>query len=59
MLYHWVGEEVFRKGMKNYLERLAFDIAMTDDLWTAMEAESGQCLIQEEAFFCSYLQNTS
>ncbi|OXA58934.1 Puromycin-sensitive aminopeptidase [Folsomia candida] len=41
MMYHYVGDECFRKGMKQYLEKFKYSNAETADLWEALEAASG------------------
>lgn len=41
MLYHWLGDDNFRKGMNLYLTRHKYQNAQTEDLWTALgEASS-------------------
>jgi puromycin-sensitive aminopeptidase len=42
MLQQFLGEEVFRKGVKAYLDTHAFDNTETGDLWAALEQASGQ-----------------
>jgi len=42
MLQQFLGEEVFRKGIKAYLETHAFANTETSDLWAALEQASGQ-----------------
>ncbi|NIA25048.1 MAG: M1 family peptidase [Gammaproteobacteria bacterium] len=42
MLQQFLGEEVFRKGVKAYLEAHAFANSETSDLWAALELASGQ-----------------
>jgi len=42
MLFGWIGEGDFRRGMKAYLEALAFGNAKTEDLWKALEEASGK-----------------
>jgi puromycin-sensitive aminopeptidase len=41
MLQQFLGEEVFRKGVKTYLESHAFANTETGDLWAALEQASG------------------
>ncbi len=41
MLYHFIGEEFFKIGLHNYLEKFSYDNAVTTDLWEALEAASG------------------
>lgn len=40
MLYHYIGDEIFRKGMKMYLSRHSYKNAQTEDLWNALEEAS-------------------
>jgi puromycin-sensitive aminopeptidase len=42
MLEHYLGETVFRKGLRKYLKRFAYRNASTADLWKALEEASGQ-----------------
>ncbi len=42
MLQQFLGEEVFQKGVKTYLESHAFANTETGDLWAALEQASGQ-----------------
>ena len=42
MVEHYLGEKSFRKGLHNYLRKHAFGNAATDDLWKALEKESGK-----------------
>ena len=42
MLEQYLGEDVFREGVRLYLSRHAYDNAVTADLWSALEAASGQ-----------------
>ena len=42
MLEHYLGEEVFRKGLRRYLKRFAYRNARTVDLWKSLEEVSGQ-----------------
>ena len=41
MLYHWIGDASFRKGMHNYLTKFSYNNALTEDLWEALGAASG------------------
>ena len=41
MLYHWIGDTSFRKGMHNYLTKFSYNNALTEDLWEALGAASG------------------
>lgn len=40
MLYHYIGDENFRKGMKLYLSRHSYKNTKTEDLWNALEESS-------------------
>ncbi|XP_075680282.1 puromycin-sensitive aminopeptidase-like [Dermatophagoides pteronyssinus] len=40
MLYHYIGDENFRKGMKLYLSRHSYKNTQTEDLWNALEEAS-------------------
>ena len=42
MLENFLGEETFRKGLNRYLSSHMYDNARTEDLWSALETESGQ-----------------
>jgi aminopeptidase N len=42
MLEAYVGEEDFRTGVRNYLNSRRYGNARTEDLWTAVQAASGQ-----------------
>ncbi len=42
MAEHYLGEKDFRNGLHNYLRKHAFANAATDDLWKALEKESGK-----------------
>jgi puromycin-sensitive aminopeptidase len=42
MLENFLGEETFRKGLNRYLSAHMYDNARTEDLWSALETESGQ-----------------
>ncbi len=42
MLEAYVGEEDFRSGVRNYLNSRRYGNARTEDLWTAVQAASGQ-----------------
>ena len=42
MLEQYLGESVFRDGVRLYLSRHAYDNAVTADLWSALEAASGE-----------------
>lgn len=42
MLAGYLGEENFRKGLRNYLKKHQYSNAATADLWTALEEVSGK-----------------
>ena len=42
MLAAFLGRETFRRGLQRYLKRHEFANATTEDLWHALEEESGQ-----------------
>jgi puromycin-sensitive aminopeptidase len=42
MLENFLGEETFRKGLNRYLSGHMYANARTQDLWSALEEESGQ-----------------
>ncbi|MDJ0664851.1 MAG: M1 family aminopeptidase, partial [Acidimicrobiia bacterium] len=42
MLEQYLGEEVFRSGIRRYLKTHSYSNTETDDLWAALEAESGE-----------------
>lgn len=42
MLYDYIGDASFRKGMKEYLTKFAYRNATTEDLWDCLEEASGQ-----------------
>ncbi len=42
MLEQYLGEETFRNGIRRYLKKHAYSNTETDDLWAALEAESGE-----------------
>ncbi|MFB3885000.1 MAG: M1 family metallopeptidase [Thermodesulfobacteriota bacterium] len=46
MLESYVGEALFRKGIRDYLRRHAYDNAVGGDLWNAIEEASGEPTIQ-------------
>ena len=41
MLEQYIGAEVFRRGVRTYLERHAYANTVTSDLWDALELASG------------------
>ena len=42
MLEQYLGAEVFRDGIRDYLRRHSYANAVTKDLWSSLEAASGQ-----------------
>ena len=42
MLEQYLGENVFREGIRAYLRKHAYANTVTDDLWDALEAASGE-----------------
>lgn len=40
MIYKFIGDEAFRKGLKLYLEKFSYSAAETNDLWDALESAS-------------------
>ena len=38
MLNHYLGEDIFRKGLHAYLTRHIYDNAVMADLWTALDS---------------------
>ncbi|GAB1605730.1 aminopeptidase N-like, partial [Argonauta hians] len=40
MMKFFLGEETFRKGLRTYLEKLAYGEAFHDDLWNELEKQS-------------------
>jgi len=40
MLYDWIGEEAFKKGMHNYLTKYSYGNTETPQLWTELENAS-------------------
>lgn len=42
LLVSWLGEDVFRDGMRNYLQKHKFDNAFTEDLWAVHEENTGK-----------------
>ena len=42
MLEQYLGAEVFRDGIRHYLDRHAYATTVTSDLWDALEESSGQ-----------------
>jgi puromycin-sensitive aminopeptidase len=42
MLYTYIGDDNFRKGMKDYLTKFEYKNAVTEDLWDCLEAASSK-----------------
>jgi aminopeptidase N len=42
MLYKYLGEQVFRDGLRLYIKKFAYSNAETQDLWNALGEASGQ-----------------
>ncbi|CCF58309.1 hypothetical protein KAFR_0E01550 [Kazachstania africana CBS 2517] len=42
MISKWLGEDVFIKGISNYLNKFKFGNAKTEDLWDALSEASGK-----------------
>ncbi len=42
MLYHFIGEEAFKKGLHDYLEHFSYGNAVTADLWRFLEEAANQ-----------------
>lgn len=42
MLYGYLGEEAFRDGIRHYLKKFAYQNTETEDLWQALQDESGK-----------------
>ena len=40
MLHNYIGDEAFRNGLHNYLERFKYKNAVTEDLWQALSEAS-------------------
>ncbi len=51
MLEHYLGEKVFRKGLRVYLKKFALNNATTRDLWQVLEKVSGKPV---QAIMASY-----
>lgn len=41
-----IGDEAFRKGLKNYFEKFAYQNTVGDDLWQALEEASGRPMLE-------------
>ncbi len=55
MLENFLGAEVFRKGLRAYMETHAYGNARTEDLWEALERASGRPV---PALMASWLRQT-
>ncbi len=42
MLEQYIGEDVFRAGLRSYIKRFKYGNTTTEDLWAAMEKASGK-----------------
>lgn len=42
MLYNYIGDEHFRKGLHQYLTKFSYKNAKTEDLWDSLEAASNK-----------------
>lgn len=42
MLYNYLGEDTFRKGLQSYIKKHAYSNTETQDLWNALSEASGQ-----------------
>jgi aminopeptidase N len=42
MLFNYLGEDVFREGLRLYVKRFAYKNAVTTDLWQAWSDASNQ-----------------
>lgn len=45
MIAHWLGKDVFLKGVSNYLKKHKFGNAETADLWAALSEASGKDVV--------------
>lgn len=46
MVEAWVGEDAFRNALRAYMKKHAYGNTVSDDLWSAVEAASGQPIRQ-------------
>jgi aminopeptidase N len=53
MLEAYVGEQDFRQGVRDYLNARQYGNARTEDLWTAIQAASGQPVLEIARSFTS------
>lgn len=42
MLYNYLGEEIFRDGLRRYIKKFAYSNTTNQDLWSALGEASGQ-----------------
>ena len=42
MLHNWIGDAAFRSGMEAYLNKFAYNNALTEDLWEELGKASGK-----------------
>ncbi|MHA2169548.1 MAG: M1 family metallopeptidase [Candidatus Kariarchaeaceae archaeon] len=45
MIESYLGKDAFREGLRIFLRKHAYDIAKSDDLWSALESVTGQPII--------------
>lgn len=45
LLYHYIGKEAFREGLRKYLKKHAYSNAETLDLWRAWSVSSGKDVV--------------
>lgn len=53
MVEAWVGEDHFREALRAYMKKHAYGNTVSDDLWSAVEAASGQPIRRIAADFTS------
>ncbi|MDX1607657.1 MAG: M1 family metallopeptidase [Candidatus Spechtbacterales bacterium] len=46
MLEDWLGEDIFREGIRLYIERHQFANTQTEDLWAALAEVSGEPVVE-------------
>lgn len=42
MVFNYLGQDVFQKGLSNYLNKFQYSNAVTTDLWSALAEAAGQ-----------------
>ena len=42
MLHNYIGDDAFRTGLHNYLEKFKYKNAVTEDLWEALSEASNK-----------------